>query len=222
MTALLLIDIQNDFLPGGALAVPNGDQVLPPIHNLLQLPFDLVVASKDDHPPGHISFASTHKKRIGEFEGDQILWPDHCIQRTIGGELRLPLDKIDQVVSKGTDLLIDSFSAFYDNKKQRSTGLSEYLKNKGVQRIAICGLATDFCVLWTVLDALAEGFEVDVIEEGCRGIDLHPGNISRAFKKMEEAGAHLFPTVTSYQNSFCKSKNPNNRSSNCSSRLDPK
>ncbi len=202
MTALLLVDIQNDFLPGGSLAVPEGDQVLPAIQNLLQLPFDLVVASKDDHPPGHVSFASTHKKKVGEFEGDQILWPDHCVQGTKGCELKLPQNKINKVVSKGTDPSIDSYSAFYDNQKKRSTGLADFLRSKRIKRIAICGLATDFCVLWTVLDALNEGFEVDVIQEGCRGIDLKKGDITAAYKKMEKAGARLFPTVTSYRYSL--------------------
>ncbi len=199
MTALILVDIQNDFLPGGALAVPKGDEILVAVEKAIQMHFKLKIASVDDHPKGHISFASTHHKKVGERVVNQILWPDHCIHGTKGAELSVDTAKLDKIVRKGTDPSIDSYSAFYDNHRQKSTGLSEFLKSKGIRRIAIGGLATDYCVLWSVLDALAEGFEVDVIQEACRGINMKEGDVTTAFKQMEKGGARLFPTVTSYR-----------------------
>ena len=199
MIALILIDIQNDFLPGGALAIPKGDEILVAANELLQMSFKLKIVSVDDHPIGHISFASTHHKKAGEQVGNQILWPDHCVHGTKGAELRVDAAELDKIVRKGTDPSIDSYSAFYDNNRQKSTELSEFLKSEGVKRIAIGGLATDYCVLWSVLDALAEGFEVDVIQEACRGINMKEGDVTTAFKQMEKGGARLFPTITSYR-----------------------
>ena len=163
MKALLLIDIQNDFLPGGALAVPEGDMVIG-IANQLMNQSDLVVATQDWHPAGHHSFASEHPDHsIGdviEVDGNQqMLWPDHCVQQTVGAEFASDLNRrgIDHVVQKGTDITIDSYSGFFDNAKKRQTGLDEYLRNRSVQEVQVVGLATDFCVKFTVIDAIELG-----------------------------------------------------------------
>lgn len=196
MKALILIDIQNDFLPGGALAVPQGDEIIP-IVNALQNSFSLVVATKDWHPRNHISFASTHKKKIGEVlekEGKtQELWPDHCIQGTFGAEHPQALDqtKIRKTFFKGNDPNIDSYSAFFDNGHLYSTGLGEYLQSLEVDEIYIAGLATEYCVKYTVLDAQKYHLKVCVMIEACRGIELHPGDISRAIEEMRASGALL-------------------------------
>jgi nicotinamidase/pyrazinamidase len=193
MTALLLVDIQNDFLPGGSLAVPNGNEILPVVTKLMDFPFDLIVASQDHHPEGHISFASTHGKKIGEMIHNQILWPDHCVQGSKGAELESSIDqeRIARIFPKGSDPQIDSYSAFFDNQRLRSTGLGEYLREKKIEKIVVVGLATDYCVLWTTLDALSLGFKVDLVVEGCRGIDLRKGDVTAALKEMEKAGAQL-------------------------------
>jgi len=176
MKALLLIDVQNDFMPGGALAVPDGD-VIVPIINKLQQQFDLVLATQDWHPAGHASFASTHGKNVYEvidLNGiDQVMWPDHCIQGSKGADFHpeLKLDKIETIFRKGTDPEIDSYSGFYDNAHLKSTGLSGYLKEKGVTDLYFAGLAGDFCVAFSVKDALAEGFAAFLIEDATRSIN---------------------------------------------------
>ncbi|NGX61930.1 MAG: hypothetical protein K940chlam9_01421 [Chlamydiae bacterium] len=196
--ALLIVDVQNDFLPGGALAVPDGDQVIP-IINDLQKEFPLVVATEDCHPENHSSFAHFHGKKPGEkieVEGElQELWPVHCVQGSWGAELAPSLEKgrIDQVFYKGTDARVDSYSAFFDNQRLRSTGLTAYLREKGIEKLYIVGLATDYCVKFTALDALSEGFSVYVIPEGCRGIDLAPGDVEKAYFEMEKAGVCFCP-----------------------------
>jgi nicotinamidase/pyrazinamidase len=196
MKALVIVDVQNDFLPGGALAVADGDQVIPVI-NRLQRDYELVVATKDWHPPGHGSFAETHRMQPGEIvvlQGmRQILWPTHCVQKTHGAEFPSGLDvsRFDQVCLKGVDPEVDSYSALFDNMKKRSTGLSEYLRDNRVDEIAVVGLATDYCVKFTVLDALSEGFKVTVIEAGCRGVNLQPEDSAVALAEMEQAGAHI-------------------------------
>jgi nicotinamidase/pyrazinamidase len=197
MKTLLLVDLQNDFLPGGALAVPQGDQVIG-IANRLMPHFALVVASKDWHPAEHGSFASQHPGyQVGDtvlLDGmEQILWPDHCIQGTWGAEFsdRLRQDGIRSIFHKGTDPLIDSYSALYDNGHRRSTGLVEYLRAQNVEELYILGLATDYCVRDTVLDALASGFQVRVITDGCRGVNLQPGEDRQAIEAMRSAGALL-------------------------------
>ncbi|HEY3416635.1 MAG TPA: bifunctional nicotinamidase/pyrazinamidase [Armatimonadota bacterium] len=197
MRTLIVVDIQNDFLPGGALPVAQGDQVIP-VANRLMPAFDLVVATKDWHPANHGSFASTHP---GTQPGDivelggvpQILWPDHCVQDTWGAEFGpgLQTDAIDHLVYKGTDPEIDSYSTFYDNAWQRATGLHDYLRERGVREIHLLGLATDYCVLYSVRDARKLGYTVFVVQDGCRGIDLHPGDVDRAFAEMREIGATL-------------------------------
>lgn len=197
MKALLLIDIQNDFLPGGALAVPEGDAVIP-VANALMPRFDLVVATQDWHPPDHGSFAVNHPGRaVGEcidLHGiRQILWPAHCVQNTPGAELAGALDvgRIDHRVRKGTDPAIDSYSGFFDNGHRRATGLGEYLQERGVGHVYIVGLATDYCVKFTALDARQLGFETSVIEDGCRGIDAAAGDVQCAFAEMRAAGVHV-------------------------------
>ncbi|WP_374164118.1 bifunctional nicotinamidase/pyrazinamidase [Arcticibacter sp. MXS-1] len=177
MKALLIIDIQNDFLSGGALAVPQGDEVIPEI-NRLQEQYPLVIASQDWHPRGHKSFASSHAgkslfSRI-ELNGlEQVLWPDHCVQGTDGAALSAQLDqrRIETIFRKGTDPGTDSYSAFYDNGRKKATGLTEYLRGKKVSELHVAGLAADYCVYYSVKDALAEGFETVLIENATRAID---------------------------------------------------
>ena len=200
MTALLLVDLQNDFLPGGALAVPRGDDVLPVANRLMEAAdaFDLVAATQDWHPAGHGSFASRHR---GARPGDVIdlgglrqeLWPDHCVAGTSGAEFPPLLDqtRIARVFRKGSDPEIDSYSAFFDNARRRSTGLADFLRASGVDRVDVMGLATDYCVKFSVLDALSLGFKTRVIEDGCRGVDLQAGDVERAFEAMKDAGAEI-------------------------------
>lgn len=197
MRALILIDLQNDFLPGGALAVADGDQVIP-IANHVQPFFDLIIATQDWHPADHGSFAANHP---GKKPGDvidlnglpQILWPVHCVQNTAGAAFAPGLETgtIHKIFQKGTDPGIDSYSAFFDNAHRRATGLGDYLKSKEVENLYILGLATDYCVKFSVLDAQQLGFRVFVIEDGCRAVNLQPGDDSRAFAEMREKGAIL-------------------------------
>jgi nicotinamidase/pyrazinamidase len=194
MEALILVDLQYDFMPGGALAVPEGDQVVP-LANRLASRFDLVVASQDWHPPHHRSFASQHPGRkpgdVVDLEGlEQRLWPDHCVQNTHGAELHQDLDlsRIERVFHKGADPGIDSYSAFFDNAHRRATGLGDYLKNKGVTDLYLMGLATDYCVKFSSLDAVGLGFNTSVIADGCRGIEAEPGDIEKAFSEMLARG----------------------------------
>jgi nicotinamidase/pyrazinamidase len=176
MDALVLVDIQNDFCPGGSLAVAEGDKVVP-IANELQKRFDLVVATKDWHPPGHSSFAT--------------LWPPHCVQGTVGAEFHPALDttRVAHVFLKGTDPAVDSYSGFFDNEHKLSTGLGEYLRAQGVTDVFICGLATDYCVKFTALDALRLGFRTSVVADACRGVEVNAGDTARAVEEMRAAGA---------------------------------
>lgn len=194
--ALLLVDIQNDFIPGGSLAVPGGDLVVP-VANALRTKFGLVVATQDWHPPDHGSFASNHPGtnpgELGELGGlPQIYWPDHCVQGTHGSWFDAALDLHGVTVfRKGTDPGIDSYSAFFDNGHRKATGLGDFLRASGVRETVILGLATDYCVKFTALDARGLGFEVTVVEDGCRGVELAPGDSARAFEAMREAGARI-------------------------------
>jgi len=192
---LLLVDLQNDFFPGGPLGVPGAEAVFP-LANTIQDHFDLIIASKDWHPQNHTSFASNHPGHavfeLIDLKGlPQVLWPDHCVQNTPGSEFhpKLETDKIHKIIYKGTDPNIDSYSAFFDNAHQKSTGLETYLKENNVQTLAIMGLATDYCVLYSVLDALQLGFKVTVIKDGCFGIDKNPGDVEQALSEMKSAGA---------------------------------
>ena len=196
---LILVDLQNDFLPGGALAVPGGDQVIA-VANRLIPQFRHIIATQDFHPPDHGSFAASHPGgRIGqviELSGlPQVLWPVHCVQGTPGAalaaDLRLPADA--RVFQKGADPAIDSYSGFFDNGRRRSTGLHEYLRSLGVESIAVMGLATDYCVKFTALDARALGLEVSLLLEGCRGVNLAPGDVDGAIEQMRRAGVRIVP-----------------------------
>lgn len=177
MKALLLIDIQNDFLPGGSLAVPEGDKVIP-LANALQQKFDVVIATQDWHPADHKSFASQHQgKSIFEtiqLQGlEQVLWPDHCVQGSTGAEFAKELDmnRVEAIFRKGTDPEIDSYSGFYDNGHLKTTALAEFLRGKGVKQVYVLGLAADYCVYFSAKDALKEGFEAFIIEDATRSID---------------------------------------------------
>lgn len=194
MRALILVDLQNDFLPGGALAVAEGDRVLPVAAALIPA-FPLVVATQDWHPAEHGSFAANHPGRApGEvitLAGlPQVLWPVHCVQDTRGAALAdgLPRAAIDRVFPKGTDPAIDSYSGFFDNGHRRSTGLGEFLKARGVDTVAVLGLATDYCVKFTALDARAQGLTTLLVEDGCRGVELRPGDVGRALDELRAAG----------------------------------
>jgi nicotinamidase/pyrazinamidase len=197
MRALLLVDIQNDFLPGGALAVPRGDEVID-VANRLAKRFNLVLATQDWHPAVHGSFASQHAgQSVGDvidLNGlDQILWPDHCIQNTPGVAFApdLHTDRFERVFFKGTDREVDSYSAFYDNAHRNSTGLAEFLNNRGMDEIYIAGLATDYCVKATALDGRSEGLQVTVILDGIRGVEVKPGDVDGAVDQMRAAGVQL-------------------------------
>jgi nicotinamidase/pyrazinamidase len=195
--ALLIVDVQNDFCPGGALAVPGGDQVIPPV-NRLQPHFDLVVATQDWHPPDHGSFAANHEGRepgdVVELAGlEQILWPVHCVQHTHGAAFHADLDqaRIAKVFQKGTDPRIDSYSGFFDNARRKATGLGDYLKEQAVGDVYVCGLATDYCVKFTALDALGLGFATYVIEDACRGVNLKPNDVAEAIEAMRAEGVQV-------------------------------
>ncbi len=197
MKALILVDLQNDFLPTGALPVPHGDEVIP-IANRTQRSFDLVVATQDWHPVNHGSFATNHPgKRPGDvivLNGlEQVLWPVHCVQETAGAEFAPELDmgRVAKVFKKGTDPGIDSYSGFFDNGHRKSTGLGDYLKEAGVTEVYILGLATDYCVKFTALDARELGFDTYLIEDVCRGVDLKPGDIPGALQAMSLAGVKI-------------------------------
>jgi nicotinamidase/pyrazinamidase len=196
-TALILVDVQNDFIPGGALPTQQGDEVVPVI-NRLQPRFDVRVATQDWHPANHGSFASMHPgRKPGEtidLNGlPQVLWPDHCVQESWGAELHsaLEMGRVDQVIRKGTDPAIDSYSGFFDNGRRKATGLEEWLRGEKVTDVYITGLATDYCVLWTARDARELGFETHVIEDACRGVELNEGDIARAFAEMRELGIEV-------------------------------
>ena len=190
---LIVVDVQNDFCPGGALAVPKGDEVVPVI-NRLAARFENVVLTQDWHPRGHASFASSHPGKE-PFEtidlpyGKQVLWPDHCIQGTAGAALHsgLSITHAQLLIRKGHHRGIDSYSAFLEADRETTTGLAGFLKEKGYRELFVCGLATDFCVAWTALDARATGFEVTVLENACRAIDLE-GSLERAWADMQSAG----------------------------------
>jgi nicotinamidase/pyrazinamidase len=190
---LLVIDVQNDFCPGGALAVPRGDAVVPVV-NRLGRRFQHVVLTQDWHPPGHSSFASTHPGRAS-FEtidlayGAQTLWPDHCVQGSDGAAFHrdLHLPHAELVVRKGFRRAIDSYSAFYENDRRTPTGLSGYLRERGFTRVFLAGLATDFCVRFSAVDARRQGFATVLIDDGCRGIDL-AGSLAQAMQHMAAAG----------------------------------
>jgi nicotinamidase/pyrazinamidase len=197
MKALIVTDIQNDFLPGGALAVADGDAVIPPANRLIA-EFPLAVATQDWHPANHGSFAANHPGRNVYDEIDlnglkQILWPVHCVQNTPGAALASALDRarINRVFQKGTHAGIDSYSGFFDNARRRATGLHEYLSSQRIDEVFICGLTTDYCVKFTALDAVALGYRTHLMAEACRGINMRPGDVERALSEMRHAGVQI-------------------------------
>lgn len=196
MKALLVIDVQNDFCPGGSLAVPEGDAIIPAINDLAQA-FEHVILTQDWHPPGHHSFASSYedKKPYDTVElaySEQILWPDHCMQGTEGAGFHPALhqDRAELILRKGFRRAIDSYSAFFENDQVTPTGLAGYLRERDIDTLYLVGLATDFCVKWSALDGKKLGFEVYVVEDAVRGIDTQ-GSLARAWDEMREAGVGI-------------------------------
>ena len=197
MKALIIVDVQNDFVDGGALAVPGGSGVVPVI-NALQTDFDLIVATQDWHPASHASFAANHPGKQPYDQIDlhglpQTLWPVHCVQGTPGADFAPGLDRSrwERVFQKGTDPEIDSYSGFFDNGHRRATGLGEYLHERGVGEVTVVGLATDYCVKFTALDALNEGLRVFVVENACRGVELRSGDTDQAMDEMRMVGVEV-------------------------------
>ena len=193
--ALIVVDVQNDFCPGGALAVPEGDAVVPIINRLMQSGrFDLIVATQDWHPANHLSFASQHGKSPGEVielnGAPQILWPDHCVENTRGAEMvsRLESSRIARIFQKGQKREVDSYSGFFDNDHQTETGLGAYLKNENVDQVYVCGLATDYCVKFSAHDAMALGFETFLIDDASRGVNLKAGDVAGAVAELAAKG----------------------------------
>lgn len=197
MKTLIIIDIQNDFLPRGVLAVSGGNEIVPLINELMAS-YDHVVATQDFHPYNHGSFAANHDgHEVGEsinLNGlEQILWPTHCVQGTTGANFAPSLDtrKIDLFFQKGTDPEIDSYSGFFDNLHHKSTGLTDHLRTVGASEVHIVGLATDYCVKFTALDAVSEGFQTTLITDACRGVNLNPGDVEKAIEEMQTAGVTI-------------------------------
>ena len=202
MNALLVVDVQNDFLPGGALAVPDGDQVIPIVNRLVEC-FALVLATQDWHPANHGSFAANHpNRRPGEMIDlngiRQILWPVHCVQGSPGAAFsaQLRTERFSNVFRKGVDPGIDSYSGFFDNGRKRSTGLAEYLRDRNVDELFICGLATDYCVKFSAFDSIGSGIRTHVIEDACRGVDLKPGDSAAAIAAMRDAGVSIVESTS--------------------------
>lgn len=196
MKALLIIDVQNDFCPGGALAVPEGDKIIPVINALIPN-FDHVLLTQDWHPAGHSSFASSHHGK-NPYEtiqfpyGDQVLWPDHCVKGAKGAEFhpKLNITPAEVIIRKGYRKEIDSYSAFFENDQKTNTGLSGYLKSRHISELYTAGLATDFCVKWSVLDGIKEGFKIYLIADAVRGIDID-GSVDAAWDEMKKAGVNV-------------------------------
>jgi nicotinamidase/pyrazinamidase len=194
MNALLIIDVQNDFCPNGALEVADGDRVISAI-NKLSRHFDAVIQTQDWHPEGHSSFASSHEDKepfdtIPMPYGSQVLWPDHCVQGSPGANFHPGLNtrQTQLIIRKGFRPDIDSYSAFYENDESTPTGLSSYLRERKINHLLLAGLATDFCVKWSALDGLKEGFEISIIEDAVKGIDID-GSAAEAWDEMLKAGA---------------------------------
>lgn len=197
MRALIIVDLQKDFLPGGSLETSGGDDVVPVINEIMPA-FDVIVATRDWHPPDHVSFADNHPgKQPGDVIAlnglEQTLWPVHCLHDTSGAEFPDALDsgRITAVFDKGTAPAIDSYSGFFDNARRRDTGLDAYLKRSSVTEVFIAGLATDVCVQATALDARDLGYETSVVEDACRPVELNPGDEEAAMKAMRDAGVRI-------------------------------
>ncbi len=203
-SALLVVDVQNDFCPGGALEVKDGDKVVPVI-NRISAGFATVVGTQDWHPADHFSFASKHpgKKPLetikrGDFE--QVLWPNHCVAGTAGAHFHPELDttRFSIILRKGTNPNLDSYSGFFENDKTTPTGLEPYLKGLGYTSVYLCGLATDYCVFYTAMDAVKAGFNVAVLEDACRGVDFPEGNIAKALQTMKDSGVAILTSSELY------------------------
>jgi nicotinamidase/pyrazinamidase len=193
-SVLIVVDVQNCFLPGGSLAVKDGEQVIPVINRIAKS-FANVVMTQDWHTPGHVSFASAHEGKrpfdvIKLKYGDQVLWPDHCVQGTAGADIDkdVAIPQAQLLIRKGYHKDMDSYSAFFEADHETPTGLGGYLKQRGLDTVFVTGLATDFCVAWTAMDARRSGFTTFVIEDACRGIDIQ-GSLAAAWAAMERAGA---------------------------------
>jgi len=196
-TALIVVDVQNDFCPGGALAVNEGNSIVPVVNRLSPL-FRCVIATQDWHPREHISFASTHPGKkpfdsINIQNIEQTLWPDHCVQGTEGADFHPHLDTkpFNLILRKGTSQNLDSYSAFFENDRITSTGLEYYLKGLGIKQVYVCGLATDVCVFYTVMDSLRLGFKTFLIEDASRGVNVPEGSLNRALDEMKKHGAKV-------------------------------
>ncbi|MCG2590032.1 bifunctional nicotinamidase/pyrazinamidase [Rhodohalobacter sulfatireducens] len=196
MRALLVVDIQNDFCPGGALAVPDGDTIVTTVNKLVNV-FDAVIQTQDWHPAGHSSFASSHdgKEPYDTVEmdyGTQVLWPDHCVQGSMGAEFHPELNtlKTQVIIRKGFRKAIDSYSTFFENDQETTTGLTGYLNQRGITDLYTVGLATDFCVKWSILDGIDEGFNMHIVEDAVKGIDLD-GSLDAAWDEMKEKGVNI-------------------------------
>ncbi len=194
---LIIVDLQNDFCPGGSLAVEGGDEIVGVINSIAPS-FPVVVATKDWHPAGHVSFASSHTGKqpfesVSVSYGEQVLWPDHCVQGSPGAEFHPALDlkPVNLVLHKGTRLDLDSYSAFFENDHATPTGLDGYLRGLGIRHIVVCGIATDVCVFFSVTDALRLGYEVSVVQDAVRGVDQPEGSVSRALDTMRTHGARV-------------------------------
>jgi len=197
-SVLIIIDLQNDFCPGGALAVNEGDKIVPVINNLLTKKFKKIIATQDWHPKNHISFAVTHKnKKIGDIIEKngivQYLWPEHCVAGSKGADFHPDLitSKIDLIIRKGTDENLDSYSAFLENDKKTKTGLDGYLKSLKIEKVFLCGLATDYCVFYSAIDSKNFGFETYVILDASRGVDLPKGNLEKSLNSMKQNGIKI-------------------------------
>lgn len=201
MTALIIVDLQNDFLPGGALPAPSGNTVIPVINKLLNHPFDLIVGTADDHPTDHVSFAASHGKQVNEVISahgrKQILWPVHCVHGTPGAEYadKINQKKIKKIFRKGTKKDWDSYSGFFDDGLQ-STGLHEYLQSKGIKEIYLVGLTTEYCVKHTALDGAKLGYTVYLILDGCKAINSSPHDEEYAIQEMLQAGVNVIQELS--------------------------
>lgn len=200
MKALLVVDLQNDFCPGGALEVPEGDTIIPIVNKLIEH-FDVVIQTQDWHPDNHSSFASNHegKEPFNTIEvdyGTQVLWPDHCVQGSEGAEFHPDLNtlKSQVIIRKGFRKEIDSYSTFFENDQKTKTGLTGYLKERGITVLYTVGLATDFCVKWSIIDGIDEGFNMHIIEDAVKGIDLE-GSLDQAWKEMKEKGVNILSSA---------------------------
>lgn len=196
MRALLIVDLQNDFCPGGSLAVPDGDSIIPTVNKLVNV-FDAVIQTQDWHPAGHSSFASSHEVKepydtVEMDYGIQVLWPDHCVQGSMGAEFHPELNtlKTQVVIRKGFRKAIDSYSTFYENDQETTTGLTGYLNQRGITDLYTVGLATDFCVKWSILDGIDEGFNMHIVKDAVKGIDLD-GSLDAAWNEMKDKGVNI-------------------------------